>query len=276
MMVSNIKNLTAEENKKSYAKYYYREPALPSPEQLSTMDKPMDPAKALPATNINDLLNPGYLEVETGWCVLPSGAAYVANLTKMPGVTVDMVNWWFAWHSLEDLRYKLWWPQGHSSIAINPEDRRKVLDPKIPATQKFQGITHHVVEDVGGGPENIYISFLSPEEFGFDMSRFKASNVGTLVAANGLSSLVNAPPGTPQAPAVMCHFVRAIPGGVEFRSRFWLGYYRHEKNPIFMLPPGMRIPDFAPRGLAIHNVYEYTNLAAFLPQLYNEQKGIVE
>jgi len=42
-----------------------------------------------------------------------------------------------------------------------------------------------------------------------------------------------------------------------------------------LLPPGMRIPDFVPRGLAIHNVYEYANLASFLPQIYQEQKGLI-
>ena len=42
--------------------------------------------------NINDLLDPGYLEVEAGWCVLPNGAGYLANMVKMPGVSVDMIN----------------------------------------------------------------------------------------------------------------------------------------------------------------------------------------
>jgi hypothetical protein len=32
----------------------------------------------------------------------------------------------------------------------------------------------------------------------------------------------------------------------------------------------------APPGLAIHNVYEYANLASFLPQIYQEQKGAIE
>ncbi|WP_246615422.1 DAPG hydrolase family protein [Clostridium thailandense] len=31
--------------------------------------------------NINDLLNDGYGEVETGYCVLPNGSGYVAELS---------------------------------------------------------------------------------------------------------------------------------------------------------------------------------------------------
>ncbi|MBP2650366.1 MAG: hydrolase [Firmicutes bacterium] len=268
--------LTAEEKLKPYAKYFYREPAIPDAGLLTKMDKPIDSDQALLPENINDLLNPGYMEVEAGWCILPNGAAFAANHTKMPGVTVEMINWWFAWHALEDLRYKIWWPAGHYSAAVDADARKKILDPERPVEQKFQGLTHHVVEDVGAGKEDIFISFQTPENMGFDMKRFKAPNVGTLVAANGVSSPLNAPAGTPKAPAVMCHFVREIPGGVEFRTRFWIGYHFVDKKPKLLLPPGIKIPEMAPKGLAMHNVFEYTNLAAFLPELYREQKGIIE
>lgn len=274
--MSTLKELTFEEKAKPYAKYYYLKPAAPDPELLELIkpDSPMDPAKALPIENINDLLNSGYMEVENGYCILPNGAAYAAINTKMPGVTTEMINWWFAWHSLEDLRYKIWWPQGHFGISINEEDRKKVIDPSRLVTEKFQGITHRVLEDIGGGPEDIFISFLHPEDLGFDMSRFKSPNVATLVAANGLSKPVAAPADAPPAPAVMCHFIREIPGGIEFRTRFWMGYHMIDRKPKFLLPPGVRIPEIVPFGLAMHNVLEYANLRAILPQIYSEQKGV--
>jgi len=274
--VSKLKNeLTAEEKQKSYAKYFYREPAAPDAALLAKIEKPINPAQAMLPENINDLLNQGYMEIEAGWCILPNGAGFAANHTKMPGVTVEMINWWFAWHALEDMRYKIWWPAGHFSATVSQEDRAKILDAKRPLTQKFQGITHHVVEDVGVGKEDIFISFLTAEDMGFDMNRFKAPNVGTLVAANGVSSPLGAPQGTPKAPAIMCHFVREIPGGVEFRTRFWMGYHMVDKKPKLLLPPGIKIPDIAPKSLATHNVLEYTNLASFLPEIYAEQKGII-
>ncbi|HWR45500.1 DAPG hydrolase family protein [Sporomusa sp.] len=273
--MSELKELTPEEKEKPYSKYYYMEPAKPYPEmyELIQPGKPMDSAKALLIENLNDLLNPGYMEVETGYCVLPNGAGYVAVNTKMPGVTVDMINWWYSWHSLEDLRYKIWWPQGHFGISISEEDRNTVLDPNTPMTLKFQGITHHVIEDAGGGVEKIAISFLTPEDFGFDMDRFKSPNVGTLVAANGLAVRADAPPGAPKIPAAMCHFIREIEGGIEYRTRFWLGYQIIDKKPKLLLPPGIRVPEIAPFGLAYHNIHEYANLRALLPKLYAEQKG---
>ena len=97
-MVEEAKrDLTAAEKAKPYSKYYFRPIVPPSPEKVAAMDRPIDAAKALPIERINDLLDPGYHEVESGWCILPNGAGYVANHTLMPGVSVDMVNWWMAW-----------------------------------------------------------------------------------------------------------------------------------------------------------------------------------
>ena len=274
--VTRLKNeLTEQEKLKPYAKYFYREPAAPDAALLVKLEKPINQEQALLPENTNDLLQPGYMEVEAGWCILPNGAGFAANLTQMPGVTVEMINWWFAWHALEDLRYKIWWPAGHYSAAVSPEDRTKILDAKRPLTEKFQGLTHHVVEDVGAGKEDIFINFLTPEDMGFEMRRFKAPHAGTLVAANGVSSPLGAPVGTLKAPAIMCHFVREIAGGVELRTRFWMGYHMVDKKPKLLLLPGVIIPEIAPKSLAIHNVLEYTNLASFLPELYAEQRGII-
>lgn len=218
--------LTPEEKAKPYAKYFFKELTPPAPGTLENMEKPMDPAKALPIERINEMLKPGYHEVEAGWCALPQGGLYVANLLKMPGVTVEMVDWWFGWHGLEDLRYKIWFPPGHFSISMSDRHRSIVLDPKTSPKKKFQGITHYVLEDTGGpSVEKIAISFMTPEDVGFDTERFKSPNVGTLVAANGSAKMLNPPPGIPdqKSPAFMMHFVREIPEGVEFRTRFWMG-----------------------------------------------------
>lgn len=269
--------LTLEEEKKPYAKYFHRDPAPPNPNALENMEEPMDPSKALPIENINDLLNPGYHEVEAGWCALPQGGLYIANLIQMPGVTVDMVNWWFWWHCLEDLRYKIWWPQSHFAISVSDRDRVIITDPKTPFTHRFQGRTHYVIEDVGGpSAEKIGISFMTPEDSGFDINRFKSPAVGTVAGGNGASKMLNPPEGLPimakgKAPAFMLHFIREIEGGIEFRTRFWLGYHVLNKKPHLCIPKGAMIPPFVAKGLAIHNVLEFSNLRSFLPEIYREQ-----
>ncbi len=123
-------------------------------------------------------------------------------------------------------------------------------------------------EDVGVGYEDIVISFLDPEQMGFDMSRFHEPNVLAVFGGFGVSESTVGPP--MKAPAIMCHFCREIDGGVEFRTRFWMGYRINKGRSVCVLPPSVRIPIEAPMGLAFHNVMEYSNLASFLPEIYAE------
>lgn len=132
--MAELKELTAEEKLKPYSKYYYQPAAAPPPHLAALLEHPMpiDSAKALPIKRLNELLNPGHLEVETGYCVMPDGSGYVAVLNTMPGVTVDMMRWWLAWFVLEDLRYKIWFPRDHFGVKISDEVRNMLLDPNVP------------------------------------------------------------------------------------------------------------------------------------------------
>jgi hypothetical protein len=69
--------------------------------------------------------------------------------------------------------------------------------------------------------------------------------------------------------------VRRTEDGIEVRNRFWVGYQIVDKEPVLMLPPGMRIPEEAAQGLFLHDVQEFANLARVLPQLYREMQGKV-
>ena len=85
------------------------------------------------------------------------------------------------------------------------------------------------------------------------MDRFKPPAVGTVVGANGVSLMLDPPPGVPtqKSPAVMVHFVREVDGGVEFRTRFWMGYHILDKKPYKLLPKGVRL-----LGLTLSNFPE--------------------
>ena len=43
---------------------------------------------------------------------------------------------------------------------------------------------------------------------------------------------------------------------------------------VKVLPDGVRLPDFVPQNLFGHNIKEFTNLAAILPQVYAENKDL--
>mgnify|MGYP006964173643 CR=1 FL=1 len=53
----------------------------------------------------------------------------------MPGVTGEMLDWWFPWHSVgSDLRYKIWDPEDHYFARAYPASY--VVDPNVPMNQK--------------------------------------------------------------------------------------------------------------------------------------------
>jgi hypothetical protein len=267
--------LRASEQAKPYAKYYTMNLGGPDPEALELLrrERPIDQAQMLMPEDINRLLDPGDFEVETGWGMMDNGAGYLAVRHEMPGVTVEMIEWWFAWHALEPLRYRIWYPPCHLDNRVDDWARPRLLDPSVPDREKCRHVIHHVTEDVGMGVEHIDIHFLKPEEMGFDMTRFHAPNVGTFVGGFGFSRGEQAPPDLPPAPAIMCHFVREIEGGVEWRTRFWMGYTIMNGRPVCMLPPGVSVPEEAPYGLANHNVHEFGRLKALLPLIYAELGG---
>jgi hypothetical protein len=269
------KPLTPQEQAKPYAKYYAMELGGPDPEAIEALrrDRQLDPSQMLQAEDMSALLDPGNLEVETGWGMFENGAGYVAARHVMPDVTPEMVDWWFGWHALEPLRYRIWYPPCHLGIGIEDYARDKILDPAVPAQDKFRHVIHHVTENVGMGTEHIDIHFLTPEDMGFDMTRWKAPNVATFVGGFGFSTLEDGPPGLPPAPAIMCHVIRELDGGVEWRTRFWYGYTIMNGRPVCMLPPGVRIPEEVPYGLANHNIREYGRLKALLPLVYSELGG---
>jgi len=267
--------LTETEKKSSLAPYYNREITPPPDDVLSTLNEgPVDGNDALPFARINDLLDPGYLKVENGYCVMPDGVHYTAILTKMPKVTGEMINWWFWWMPQEDLRYKIWCPGDHCSHP--PADKDRLINSKLPMGERFWDNPMSVLEIIDDIPIEITITFVSPEEFGLDRDRFREAKVATAICAFIGTSEINK--------IAMLHFVRNTDQGVEMRSRFWAG----EGIRVKELPQGSHvnktlntpeardelIPPGIEKALAFHCTKEYSHLATILPELY-EKYGIM-
>nr|WP_321462184.1 hypothetical protein [uncultured Cohaesibacter sp.] len=262
--------LTGQEEAGPLAKYFHEPIPSADPAHLAMMASPCDPEAAIGPERLNDLLEPGYLQTEIGWCNLSNGAGFIANRMFYPDATAQMFDWWFAWHPLEDLRYRIWYPDCHAGTQLSPRDRARLTDQTLPLAERNQGCVHHVTENTGCGMENIAIHFLSPEDMGFDMARFKRPNIASFAGGFGLSAPVVREGNMPPAPAIMCHTFREKDGGVEHRTRFWLGYLIRDGKPELMLPPGVVIPPFAIKGLAEHCVCEFTRLGEMLPRIFAE------
>jgi hypothetical protein len=255
--------LSNQERELSYAKYYDLPLTAVSEEKKNLLKQgPMSAEDALSIERRNELFSQGYSKVESGYCVMDNGTGFVANLTTMLGVTAEMFEWWFAWHALEDLRYRIWDPEDHFYARHqNPE---KVLDPQVPMREKTWGTTHLVMEDVGLGASELRLEFMYPNEFGFDETQVGTKTCAALFSAVGHS---------PVAPnAIMTHFVRKIEGGIELRSRFWIGYKAENGNAVKVLPDGVQLPVIVPQCLFEHCSKEFSHLAAILPNVYKENK----
>lgn len=257
-----VRPLTEIEMSKPYVKYLdLPYPEIPE-EVIAGMREPLDPDKVLHIHARNDLLNEGYLQGEIGYCILPDGSGYVASLTKMPGVTLEMLEWWFVWHGIESLRYRIWDPDDHYEARVTPRHLKKRLDTSLSLVERNWDTSDFVYENVGDGASSLRISFRSPEAFGFDMDRFVSQPVTAICAHSG-------PPDEAISRTVFIHFARQTPEGIELRSRFWLGWMILNKKAVrtdFEVDP-RRVA-----GLGRHSPREFHRLAKYLPQIYTENK----
>jgi hypothetical protein len=255
------KELTPEQKAKPYSKYYYLEEA-PVPTQLTAeMNKsPMDPNKAIPVDKADDLFIPGYNECETGYCLMPDGTGYVSALIDMPNVTAEMIEWYFAWFALDDLRYMIWDPSNHHAAKLERDSYSRRLDYRLGDLKRRWKTAFVATEDIGAGSIPLRISFLSPEDFGHDMRKFVHPNA----TVNNINIEIN----TPRVGlATVSHVYRKTNKGLELRARFWLGWNAINGEKV-LVNNKIQLPQA--KGLAYHCLAEYTNLAAILPQLYKE------
>ncbi|HNY50062.1 MAG TPA: hypothetical protein PLV50_06900 [Smithella sp.] len=265
--------LTPEEKTLPYAKYYYKNMANVPREDLDIVNRgPVDPNLALPISGRSKLMNPGYLPVETGYCLMPDGSGFAATKVFMPGVTTKMIDWWFNWHPLVGLRYAIWCPVAHKSIsALTPEAHldRSGVDLHI----RNIGKTHYPVEGFNlQGAQKLAIVFKSARQMGLDEKLLQNGSVSTFAAA----TVKNVWPPVPIN--IFFHVVREVDGGVEYRSRYWLTYTMDDKGNIVKskVPlPGSIVLAMS-RNNCIHSLMEYNNLASILPSLYQEMNGKIE
>lgn len=281
------RQLTPEEEAKSYSRYFYKPLAdIPQKDLDILNDGPCNPILALPIENRNELLLPGYLPIETGYCQLPDGSAFAATKVFFPDATPQMFDWWFNWHPLEPLRYAMWSPNAHMSISVDNPDVHKDSSGISLKTRNF-GKVHYPVEgfryDIA---KPAVIRFLSPEDFGLEKSLLTVTPVKSLFLANlfikGSASFtdereVNASEKDKEIPFnVFFHSVRTVEGGCELRSRYWIGKTIISGQAVHVpMPPEINTEQIAWENCR-HSLTEYNNLASFLPQLYQEMGGKID
>ena len=203
--------------------------------------------------------------LEDGWVLTQDGGMRVSVRTEMPGVTPAMVDWWFGWHGDAAAKYKLWHPQAHVHARW-----RDTPPAGTSGRALYIGQTSIVDEYIGSDLIRGAISFVPPATLGFTDPRLDDDQQATIVCARlGLGD-------APINIGYLAHHVRAVPGGSEMRSRFWMGGgHVAGRNLIGSLAAAvakrvLRITESDARALLVHCGQEMPHLAAFLPALYAE------
>lgn len=186
----------------------------------------------------------------------------VAVRTPMPGVSTDMVRWWFADFLKTTEHYKLWHPNDH--VWMDWENK---------APGEIYGASHLVHEYIGGEMGKLRIQFVEPQEF-FGRNP-NDENTFVLCARVGLLE-------QPINVTRMCHIIRNVEGGSEMRSRFWLGHVSvRDANQEVASPANvignswlnrwLQLDDALADSLSRHATEEMAFLAELLPQLYERE-----
>lgn len=254
---------------KPYAKYWNPEMGpLPDHVQRALINGAEAQEFGFEVAEANQLLEPGYLPMETGYTRLGNGQVFVSCLTRMPGVTAEMIDWWFGWHYMEDQRYKLWHPRAH----LSQEAERMVGDdPDLSDREKYLHNPNYVSEYVGGDKYDLVLALTDASEL-LDVGRFETAGVGTAIcgtvgyADRGINF------------GLLVHMIRATDDGAEMRSRFWLGNIeiRRFKDDGFVNRMvgsqlvAKRTPMTMGRDMLVHVASEMNHLAGFLPDLYRD------
>ena len=209
---------------------------------------------------------PDYAEGEPGFGTgvkrLPNGIYEVSALTPMPGVTPEMVRWWFADFMQTTEHYQRWYPGAH--IWMDWEN-------KVPG--EYVGASHLVHEYIGADLQKLRIQFVPPEEILGDVS-LREGDVAVCAKPGLLEQPLNG--------GQMCHIISATKDGAEMRSRFWLGMVaKRDGNKQVASIEGVVANTYLARRLGVskqaatdlmnHSTEEMRILARFLPGLYEAE-----
>ena len=255
-----------------YAKYMKAQVDPPQAHVAPALSAGPTPASQIPPRSrvVAELQQPGYRPIETGYGKLASGEIWVACLTDMPRVDPAMWDWWFAWHSAESARYKLWHPEAHAyaDLRLDRSARTGLTD-----REKYVNDTSYVDEAIGGHMDQLAISFQDPARYGFTPGAID----GTVICGTVGTALL------PVNVGVLFHQVRRTATGSEMRSRFYLnvsGTRGLDTNAIAcavrrgaILPQQVLFDVKYGAALLRHCAEEMNHLAQFLPELHAEFSG---
>lgn len=230
--------LTEEEAKSEYAKYFYMGQAAPTAENLLAAERgqELDEAETfLPEDFVKIMTSDRVDTLRTGYRVMNNGIGFAVARIRGEGVTDEMVRYFAEHYRPEgDLFYKTWCPGVH--------------------------MRHYVdmaVEDVGCGMEAIrFVDFFGPEQLGFveDAERTYPKCI-TVSGGNGEAYPLHKMYQDPR-PAFSIRYTREIDGGRESLMFYWHGLHWKNGKSVRVIPEGVFVEEADVRTQIWHCIHE--------------------
>ena len=211
-------------------------------------------------SEVNRLLDPAPMALETGFERLPDGALHIACRTDLHGCTGEMFEWWFRFRP--NTQQYIWW---HPVDHVSSEWIEGTADTHI-------GSIHKVEEFFSGQPmAQLLIQFRDPTEF-FDAEAYARARAEKRISAAICGRTGRSWDAARDAQGRMfgsrlLHMGRDTQWGCVLRSHFYLG----NDLPAKGLSPEevtAAVPEIAGQALLQHCYNEFTFLSRFLPSLF--------
>lgn len=261
--------LTESDQKNSVSKYYTEQTVQPSGAVMGALmgHGPLDASAGIQPAEAGEKLAASE-DTGTGYTLLENGAGYASVETLMPGVTMDMIKWWFSWFPLEQIRYKIWEPYSHMTIAVSDQHEAYLKDASVSVEDKSKNVIHFAVNVTPVGEQNVISHYEDVHAFGIDNSKLEDA-----FAIGGFRIMA------PRLPkhghynkscSTFLYYFKENAEGVCVTAKEWLGYRINKGIPMYVLPADVKLPVEAPMGTALGMAAEWANLATILPELYRE------
>ncbi len=248
--------ITEEEKKDPFYKYYSEELAPREPAHLAALEKGALPASAgfMPKDAARILLKHDPAYPKNGWCVLDNGVGFASYLIHQDGLTDEMIANYrdnFAHTENRLLFYKLWHPHNHM---IHFEDG--------------------IVENWGWG--------FCRQDMDFEAMHY--SNLGitgedilkmdpdciSFLAIGGTCVQLDRPERVPW-PMIMLQYIRSVPNGRELRTVYWNGLRGNEDGSLTLQVNPDREETLAEmRHMFCHGTGEYCNELKLIRQYWKD------
>lgn len=249
---ARLPELSEEDRKKWYSKFYYQGRPVLSEQQkrLFAKGNTMDPKNALLPGAFDLLAQQEEIENDLGYCLLDNGVGYGSAHAVMHGVTMEKFEWYKNLRMVDQLSYQIWYPGSHYS--------------------ELNGIA---IEDIGFGNCNFHmLSLLDPEMLGFTLKPSEADpRFACLMGANSVIKNRDYPEIRPIASALF-HYVRTMEdGSLDFRTHFFMGGMIVDGTLVRIQKIDPDVCLEITRQMLSHCCHERVNVENVLPELYERR-----